>query len=137
MDPFMQTLDVEAGGALLAIRIVLLSLQQPDPCLMWVQLWRAVFVTDSQILQRAVTSQVYDSAPLGALFREVKVRLHLNFTETCVIYNSRTCNGPAHILAARGAAEQPGYSYVWYENFPVDVTRRFCRLLLMECQRSI
>ena len=84
---------------------------------------RAIFETDCRILQKAITSTEYDAAPLGALFREIKFRLRLNFIDSCLVHEYRTCNQPAHILAARGAAGSIGYRKVWLESYPNDVIR--------------
>ena len=77
-----------------------------------------LFVTDCQVLQSAVTTSAYDYAQLGALFREIKVRLRLNFAQARVVFEGRNCNRVAH-----GAAELPGYNSVWLEDFPTNVTR--------------
>jgi hypothetical protein len=84
---------------------------------------RPIFATDCQVLQQAVVSDKYDEAPLGALFREVKYQLRLAFLEHQVIYMHRSCNKPAHELAALGAAEPQGYHNVWVENYPNAVSR--------------
>jgi hypothetical protein len=84
---------------------------------------RPIFVTDCQVLKQTVTSTNYDAAPLGALFREIKSRLRLCFIDFSIVYESRECNKPAHVLAAIGAAEPIGYHNVWLDDFPIDVTR--------------
>jgi hypothetical protein len=83
---------------------------------------RPVFATDCLVLKQAVNSNDYDDAPLGALFREVKYNLWLNFIDYRVIYVHRSCNKPAHELAALGAAEPQSYHNVWVENYPIAVT---------------
>ena len=40
---------------------------------------RPIFATDCQVLQSAITTNNYDAAPLGALFREVKFLLQVSF----------------------------------------------------------
>jgi hypothetical protein len=41
---------------------------------------RPIFAKDCQVLKTAVTSNCYDAAPLGALFREIKYQLQLTKT---------------------------------------------------------
>jgi hypothetical protein len=84
---------------------------------------RPVFATDCQVLKQVVTSDSHDDAPLGALFKEVKVQLRLNFIDSRVIYMNRSCNKPAYELAALGGTESIGYQQVWAENYPIFVIR--------------
>jgi hypothetical protein len=41
---------------------------------------------DCHVLLQAVTSKPYDSAPLGAMFREIHMRLSLSFIVSKVVY---------------------------------------------------
>ncbi|CAM0877970.1 unnamed protein product [Alopecurus aequalis] len=84
---------------------------------------RVIFSTDSKCLQQAVTSTVQDRGPLGILFREAKFLLSLGFLEYQVVFNSRSCNNPAHVLAQLGMSEVSGSHAVWLTDPPIDVTR--------------
>jgi hypothetical protein len=84
---------------------------------------RPIFAIDCQVLKQAVISNAYDDAPLGALFKEVKYQLRLSFIEFRIVYVHRSCNKPAHELAALGVAEPHGYQNVWVEDYPNVVTR--------------
>jgi ribonuclease HI len=83
---------------------------------------RPIFATDCQVLERAITTNNYDAAPLGALFREAKHRLRLSFIEHRIVYMHRSCNKPAHELAALGVAEPLEFYNVWVEDYPNVVT---------------
>lgn len=68
---------------------------------------RVIFETDCLNLQQAISSTAQDRGPLGVLFREAKFLLQLGFIEYKIMYCPRTCNLPAHVLAAIGSnAEQ-------------------------------
>jgi hypothetical protein len=84
---------------------------------------RPIFATDCQVLKTAVTSNSYDAAPLGALFREIKYQLQLSFIEFKVIYVHRDCNKPAHVLAALGVCEPLGSQRFWTEDYPAAVSK--------------
>jgi hypothetical protein len=73
---------------------------------------------------QAITSDSYEDAPLGALFREAKFQLGLSFKDYRMIYVHRSsCNKPAHELAALGVVEPPGYHKVWFDHYPNSITR--------------
>jgi hypothetical protein len=71
------------------------------------------------VLKTAVTSNSYDAAPLGALFREIKYQLQLSFIE----FKLSDCNKPAHVLAALGVCEPLGSQGFWTEDYPAAVTK--------------
>jgi hypothetical protein len=52
-----------------------------------------------------------------------KFQLRLNFLDYHIIYVHRSCNKPAHELAALGAVEPPGYHNVWFGHYSNDVNR--------------
>jgi hypothetical protein len=74
-------------------------------------------------LQNAIISTDYDAAPLGALFKELQVRMRMNFIEAQIVYEKRDHNRPAHLLAAMGAPEPIGLHRVCLHALPMDVTR--------------
>uniref|UniRef100_A0ACD5VW78 Uncharacterized protein n=1 Tax=Avena sativa TaxID=4498 RepID=A0ACD5VW78_AVESA len=100
---------------------------------------RVKLATDCTSLRSALISLKYDLSHVGAIFREIKFLLVTAFIDHQVAYVPRTCNKPAHTLAAIGLAGVQYDHQVWYDNVPVDVSRasvwRFCRPSLMECQR--
>jgi hypothetical protein len=84
---------------------------------------RIIIATDCQTLQQALTSTDYDMAELGTLFREAKFLLQMEFLDYHVIYVPRTCNKPAHALAALGLAGVPNDHQVWMDHVPANVSR--------------
>lgn len=83
---------------------------------------RVIFETDCSGLQQAVTTTTLDRSSLGTLFREIKYRLHLAFIDWSVVFCPRTCNVPAHELAALGTSGVYGDQHVWLGNLPNIVT---------------
>lgn len=68
--------------------------------------------------KQAIHSDDFDTAPLGALFREAKLHLSLDFTDASVESCPRECNRPAHELAALGAGQVHGDHTLWLTNCP-------------------
>jgi hypothetical protein len=60
------------------------------------------FETDCINLKSALTMNDLDLAPLGALIKDMKFYLRLNFTQASVVYAPCACNRHAHELAALG-----------------------------------
>jgi hypothetical protein len=60
---------------------------------------------------------------LGALFREAKFLLQTEFLDFHVTFVPRTCNKPAHELAALGLAGVSNDHQVWVDQVPSDVSR--------------
>jgi ribonuclease HI len=94
---------------------------------------RPIFATDCQVLEQAINKDSYDAAPLGALFREAKYRLRLSFTEYRIVYMNRSCNKPAHELAALGAAEPSEFYKVWVVDYPNSVTSAMSGDIAAQC----
>lgn len=84
---------------------------------------RVLFEMDSLILHQAVTSNSYDFAPLGQMFRKIKTKLSTQFLRAGVVHVLRDGNKPAHVLAAMGAGLASGEIRMWLDSFPADVTR--------------
>lgn len=83
---------------------------------------RVVFETDCAGLQQAMTTSTLDRSPLGTLFREIKFLLSLGFIEWNVSFCPRSCNVPAHELAAIGRRDVNGGHHMWLVNPPKVVT---------------
>lgn len=81
-----------------------------------------LFETDSIILVNAMTSNEFDYAPLGNLFRELKLKLLTEFIHASVVHVTRDYNKPDHVLAALDAGLVNGDSRQWFDNYPDDVT---------------
>jgi hypothetical protein len=60
---------------------------------------------------------------LGALFRQAKFMLRTEFLDYHVAFISRTCNKPAHALAALGLAGVSNDHQVWVDQVPADVSK--------------
>lgn len=84
---------------------------------------RVLFETDSLTVQQVVVTNLYDFAPLGQVFREIKAKLNTQFIRAEVVHVLRDCNKSAHVLAAMGAGLASGETQVWLDDFPADVTR--------------
>lgn len=84
---------------------------------------RVCFETDCLTLANAMSTSKFDCAPLGNLFRAIKLKLHTEFIHASVVHVPRECNKPAHVLAALGAGLVYGDSRQWFDNYPDDVTR--------------
>jgi ribonuclease HI len=94
---------------------------------------RIILATDCQTLQRAVSSTEYDLSQLGVLFREAKFQLSTEFIEHKIVHVPRSCNKPAHVLAAMGLAGVPNDHQIWLEQVPVDVSRALYGDSAVEC----
>ena len=80
-----------------------------------------ILETDASILRQALTSDMYDNADLGNLFRDMRLLIRLSF-KCCIIQNCpRTCNIVAHQLAAYGAVQEREAYQVWLDPFPTAV----------------
>ena len=84
---------------------------------------RVIFAMDCEVLKTVITSNSYDAAPLGAMFREAKFLLQVSFIEYKVVYMHRSSNKLAHEVVALGPTEPSGFSRVWEDNYSVSVTR--------------
>jgi hypothetical protein len=84
---------------------------------------RVKIATDCLTLQNTLTSSKYSLSHIGALLRDIKIMLNLSFIDYQVVYVSRSCNKPAHTLAAHGLAGVQNDHQVWYERVPDDVNR--------------
>jgi hypothetical protein len=62
-----------------------------------------VLESDSSNLVKAMTSNEYDLAPEGVIFRDLRLFISLNFSSVEVVFAPRSCNKVAHELAAIGA----------------------------------
>jgi hypothetical protein len=83
---------------------------------------KVVFETDCLNLKQAMTTSDYSFSLLGNLISDMKFSLQMNFIEASVVYAPRTCNRPAHVLAAMGVGLVQGNHAVWTSDFPTDVT---------------
>jgi hypothetical protein len=61
---------------------------------------RLILAPDCLVLKKALTSNEYDLAHLGALFIEARFLLRTSFIEYKIVFVLRVCNKPAHVLAA-------------------------------------
>ena len=84
---------------------------------------RVIFETVGLPLQQAITSTSSDRGALGVLFREAKYKLQLEFIEQSVLFCPRSCNVPAHVLAAYDCRNFLDGQNVWLSGFPSAVTR--------------
>lgn len=80
-----------------------------------------VVETDSCELVQAVTTQRYDLSPSGALFREIKAFVSLNFSSFKFVHCPRTCNKIAGALAAFAAKMNTDPQVVWPGGAPTFV----------------
>jgi hypothetical protein len=83
---------------------------------------KVIFATDCSCLKLAISSDEYDCAPLGTLFREIKFLLRMGFIEYRIEYCPRLCNKPAHVLASIGAQEVEDDHTLWLTDLPDDVS---------------
>lgn len=79
---------------------------------------KVVFETDCLGLVRAMKSKMFDRSPLGVVFRETRFLLQLGISEWSIIHCPRTCNVPAHELAAIGRSGAYGDQHVWLAHLP-------------------
>ena len=63
--------------------------------------------TDSTTLAEALQSNKYDRTAAGAIFKDARAFMHLNFISCTSSFCPRTCNKVAHTLAALGASGEP------------------------------
>jgi hypothetical protein len=77
--------------------------------------------TDSTILAEALQTNTYDRTSCGAIFKEARAFMHLNFLSCISSYGPRACNSAAHKLAAMGASCLPDSAVVLAEAAPDDV----------------
>lgn len=63
---------------------------------------RVLFETDCLVLQQAMPSDAYDLAPLGQMFKELKLNLVKEFSQASVVHTTHECYKPAHVLAEQG-----------------------------------
>ena len=59
-------------------------------------LQNVILETDSQILVKALQSDMYDRARGGMLFREAKFTMAINFNSVVVVHAPRSCHCVAH-----------------------------------------
>jgi ribonuclease HI len=69
--------------------------------------------TDSQQLVQAIEGSDQDLSRNGAIFREIKFQLSLNFFIFRISYCPRACNRVADAMAAHGAKLGPRSQAVW------------------------
>jgi hypothetical protein len=81
--------------------------------------------TDNLTLKTALSSDAYDAAERGILFREIKYLLAVNFADFKVIHRPRTCNKVAYMLASMGANLGEGRVIFWPDIVPDDVISLF------------
>lgn len=53
---------------------------------------RVLFETDNVMLKQAMSFDAYDHAPLGILFKELKMKLANQFIHARVVHAPRDCN---------------------------------------------
>lgn len=82
---------------------------------------RVIVETDSLGLSQALNTSMLDRSSLGTIFREAKFLLHLGFSCWSVVHTPRSCNAPAHELAALGRCGNYGVQHVWLSNLPNSV----------------
>jgi hypothetical protein len=68
-----------------------------------------------------LSSNDYDDAHGGNLFREIKYLLEIHFAEFKVLYCPRTCNRVAHKLASMSPKLNDGTMMFWSDVMPEDV----------------
>jgi hypothetical protein len=70
----------------------------------------------------ALSSNIYDDAQGGSLFREIKFLLGINFIDFRIVHASRVCNNVAHSLATLGSKLNVGSMVIWHDGeVPEDV----------------
>lgn len=79
---------------------------------------KVMIETDSIQLKNATTTEDFDLSALGAIFRDIKVQLHVGFNDVCVVSCPRTCNVVAHMLAAYGAKLGASLHEIWLGQHP-------------------
>lgn len=77
--------------------------------------------TDCITLQTALTIDSYDAAETGALIREIKFLLAINFTHVKAKSSPISCNSVAHRLASMGARIGNGGVSLWPDLPPDNV----------------
>lgn len=79
------------------------------------------FETDCLVLKSALSSNAYDAATGGHLFREIKFLIQVNFIEFKVMDVSRSCNKVTHKLASLGASMSDDSMSFWPGTAQKDV----------------
>jgi hypothetical protein len=78
--------------------------------------------TDCLTMKVALSSNIYDDAQGGSLFREIKILLGINFIDFRIVHASRVCNNVAHSLATLGSKLNVGSMVIWHDDeVPEDV----------------
>ena len=85
-------------------------------------LQNVILETDSQILVKALQSDMYGRARGGMLFREAKFTMAINFNSVVVVHAPRSYNRVAHELARLGRGRDPDHPAVWMHPLPDFVT---------------
>ena len=97
---------------------------------------RVAIETDSVNLVAAVTSDRFDQALGGVLFREIRVLLSLHFVTLSFSHVSRTCNGCAHELACSGLQRDPDQPVIWSDPLPSFVKNLVVRDLIDQVNKE-
>ena len=84
---------------------------------------RVIFETDSSNLMASMNSSDYDLSSLSVLFVDMCFKLRTRFIDASVILNPRSCNKPAHELAALGTSVASEEHVVWTTSYLSSVTR--------------
>uniref|UniRef100_M8BSG8 Uncharacterized protein n=1 Tax=Aegilops tauschii TaxID=37682 RepID=M8BSG8_AEGTA len=79
---------------------------------------KVLFETDSTQLWRAVNSNEYDLANLGAIIRSITFQLSVEFSSARVVSCPRACNRVAHVLAAYGVNLGAEMCETWLGQLP-------------------
>ena len=97
---------------------------------------RVAIETDSVNLVAAVTSDRFDQALGGVLFREIRVLLSLHFVTLSFSHVSRNCNGCAHELACSGLQRDPDQPVIWSDPLPSFVKNLVVRDLIDQVNKE-
>jgi hypothetical protein len=87
--------------------------------------------TDSTTLAEALQTNKYDRTAAGAIFKDARAFMRLNFQSCICSFSPRACNLAAHKLAAMGASSEPDSFVILAEAAPDDVR------LLVDSDRAV
>ena len=79
---------------------------------------RVALETDSTNLVKALTSNSFDQAPGGIIFREVRVLLSMHFVLVSLAHVPRGCSMSAHDLAQLGLQRDLDQPVIWTDPLP-------------------
>jgi hypothetical protein len=83
---------------------------------------RIILSTDCLVLKQAMETSSHDLSRLGPMLLHDKFLLRTSFLSYSIEYVPRSCNKPAHVLAALGARGVSEFNELWFGELPPDVS---------------